>query len=300
MKRSILICPLALMVALNSQASFYLVGDVFGGWDPGAGIEMSESEDGTYHYTFTLNGSAWFVFADSLDSDWSSFNAHHRYGPTDGDEYLTGDTWYTTQRSSSDGAYCITGYDSEYEIVLDPATWQFIIYSETSPFLDIYTVAGTPATVFGTEWDAENTDNDMVKQDGLYHWTRTDLELTPCVIEFKVVRFHDWYQSWPNMNYEAAIEEDGIYTIDITFNPSANPDNMISCDITKTGDITPSHVEGDLNGDGKANIVDITLLINAVLTSETDSRFDLNADGKINVTDVVILINICLHAVNVS
>ena len=296
MKKSILICLFALMATFNSQASYYLVGDVFGGWDPGAGIEMAESEDGTYHYTFTLNGSAWFVFADSLDSDWSSFNAHHHYGPTDEDEYLTGDTWYTTQRSSSNGAYCITGYDCEYEIVLNPTTCQFIIYTEMSPFPAFYTVAGCPAAVFGTEWDAENTDNDMVKQGRLYHWTREDLELTPCLIEFKVVQNHDWYQSWPNMNYEAAIEEDGIYTIDIAFDPMAANNDKITCSITKTGEINPPTVLGDLNGDGKVNVVDVTLLINAVLGSDTDSRFDLNADGKINVTDVVILINICLAA----
>ena len=282
------------MVALNAPASFYLVGDVFGGWNPAAGVEMTENEDGTYRHSTTVNGTIWFIFGDSLDGDWVSFNANHRYGPTTGDEVVTSDVWYTTQRSSIDGAYQFTAFDTECEIVFNPATCQFIINTEMPLDPLVYTVAGSPSAVFGTEWDPNNTDNDMVQQGNLYHWTKTDVALTSCEMKFKVVQNHDWFQSWPDMEFVAAIEEDGFYSIDITFDPAADDDNKISCDIIKTGELNPLPLKGDLNGDGELTIADINLLIDAILSSYIESSFDVNGDSEINIADVNILISIII------
>ena len=121
----------------------------------------------------------------------------------------------------------------------------------------IYTVAGAPSTVFGTEWDINNTDNDMVQQGNLYHWTKTDLALT-------------------------------------SFDPAADDDNKISCDIIKTGEINPQPIKGDLNGDGELTIADINLLIDAILSNSTESAFDVNGDSEINIADVNILISIII------
>ncbi len=53
---------------------------------------------------------------------------------------------------------------------------------------------------------------------------------------------------------------------------------------------------GDVNGDGKVNVSDVSALINMILgiseTNEIDA--DLNGDGRVNVSDVSALINIIL------
>jgi hypothetical protein len=55
-------------------------------------------------------------------------------------------------------------------------------------------------------------------------------------------------------------------------------------------------VEGDLNSDGLTNVLDVVLLVNLVLTAETqpDACSDVNGDGLLNVLDVVLLVNIVL------
>lgn len=54
--------------------------------------------------------------------------------------------------------------------------------------------------------------------------------------------------------------------------------------------------KGDVNGDGKVNVSDVTTLINMILgvTPMDEARADVNGDGKVNVSDVTALINIIL------
>ena len=108
--------------------------------------------------------------------------------------------------------------ENEYtyeEPVVEEATW---------------TVAGAPDTVFGTSWDAANTNNDMVKQtDGTFKWEKDDLTLPEGNIAFKVVKNHDWNAgSYPSANYLLPIAESGIYTITITFNPETTEVNAVA------------------------------------------------------------------------
>ena len=53
---------------------------------------------------------------------------------------------------------------------------------------------------------------------------------------------------------------------------------------------------GDVNGDGKVNVSDVTALINMILgiTPIDQTRADVNGDTKVNVSDVTALINIIL------
>lgn len=56
-------------------------------------------------------------------------------------------------------------------------------------------------------------------------------------------------------------------------------------------------LRGDVNGDGRLNIVDLNILIDALLHSYTVQRMaqaDVNADNKVNIDDVVELINAIL------
>jgi predicted lipoprotein with Yx(FWY)xxD motif len=55
-------------------------------------------------------------------------------------------------------------------------------------------------------------------------------------------------------------------------------------------------IPGDVNGDGKVNVSDVSALINMImgLTVMDQSAADVNGDGKVNVSDVSALINIIL------
>ena len=53
-------------------------------------------------------------------------------------------------------------------------------------------------------------------------------------------------------------------------------------------------VLGDVNDDAIVNVQDIIILVNMILSGETDSSADLNSDGVINILDVVQVVNIIL------
>ena len=59
-------------------------------------------------------------------------------------------------------------------------------------------------------------------------------------------------------------------------------------------------IQGDINQDSIINILDIVLLINFILSTETpsDSEFlssDMNLDGIINILDIILIIDIILN-----
>ena len=58
-------------------------------------------------------------------------------------------------------------------------------------------------------------------------------------------------------------------------------------------------VQGDVNGDGDYNVLDVVVMINYALNIETPNAYqfwasDINQDGSINVLDVVLLIDLIL------
>ena len=60
--------------------------------------------------------------------------------------------------------------------------------------------------------------------------------------------------------------------------------------------VKDSNLIGDLNGDGKVDVSDVTLIINMILGTETQSSAaDINTDGEINVSDVTDIINQILN-----
>ena len=56
---------------------------------------------------------------------------------------------------------------------------------------------------------------------------------------------------------------------------------------------------GDVNGDGKVNVSDVTMLVNMILGTATMNQeaADVNGDGRVNVSDVTALINIILGVI---
>ena len=98
------------------------------------------------------------------------------------------------------------------------------LLTTTSAWAETYSVAGTPATIFGAEWDASNNATDMTPgDDGIYTWTSGEFTLTEgCVVKYKVVQDHSWTNSWGG-NYEEGnqhytIDNAGCYTMTFYFN----------------------------------------------------------------------------------
>lgn len=83
-----------------------------------------------------------------------------------------------------------------------------------------WTVAGTPAALFGNEWSPSTAANDMTSSDGVtYSISYSDVQLEDDV-QFKVVKNHNWDEAYPSSNYIIAISQSGIYDVTITFNSS--------------------------------------------------------------------------------
>ena len=257
MKKFFTLCAMTVMLAFSSQAAYYIVGNVpFGNWNPAAGVEMTANSDGTYSYTAAINGAVWFVFCDGLDSSWDTFNANYRIGPSTGaDQTVEAGGWIDTQKQGNgNGAYKFTGTGGDYVFTLDPVNMKFKIEGYVAPIsIDTYTVAGTPVSVFGTEWDPTNTDNDMVKgEDGTYELKKFGCELAEGnSLEFKIVGNHSWDNSWPNDNLSVPISSDGTYDLIFYFNPESL---QIGCHVTKAGGIEIRTGElfilGEVNGNG--------------------------------------------------
>ena len=54
------------------------------------------------------------------------------------------------------------------------------------------------------------------------------------------------------------------------------------------------NVKGDIDNSGKADISDVTVLINKLLTHDIQWSYDITGDGKVNIADVTALINYLL------
>ena len=97
-----------------------------------------------------------------------------------------------------------------------------------------WTVAGAEA-LCGTSWDTGNTDNDMTTTDGTnYSLTKEGVVLeTGVSYGFKVVADHSWDEAYPAENYNLTVEENGTYTVTITFNKDTKE---VGANAQKTGD----------------------------------------------------------------
>ena len=61
----------------------------------------------------------------------------------------------------------------------------------------------------------------------------------------------------------------------------------------------PRQLRGDVNGDGERTVVDVTIIVNHILSHQGDFELwkgDMDCDGNITVVDVTIMVNIILGA----
>ena len=247
-------------IGFDANATMYIVGDApFGGWNPVGGVQMTDEGGGIYSYKASINGSIYFVFSDGLDGNWDVFNSSYRIGPTNGTTSVTVGKWFTASKSGDSGSFFFHGNGEEYVITFDQNN---MIFKIEGFVLDdnVYTVVGSPSTVFGTSWDPNNTDNDMKLVDGLFV-----LEKHNCVLggtlELKIVANRDWSSSWPVNNWSCTVGELGQYDIVFTFDPvtheiSASWNKVSDTDILHTGEM---FVMGEVNGNGWATNVGVKM-----------------------------------------
>ena len=247
-KLTLVLSMMIALIGLNANAAIYIVGNgPLGGWACDGGNEMTANGDGTYTYVVTIaadatSTSVYFVFADNRADagDWTTFNNNYRIGPTSGDVevQVTGDAWTPTQKAGGDnGAYFFKGTKGEsYTVTYDETNSQFKVEGYVEPVTEFtYTVAGSSADLFGTAWDETNTANDMTLVNGLYTFTKNNVELTTAGFSFKVVENHDWGTAYPSSNYVQAIGTHGYYNVVITFNKDTKE---ITCTPTLVEEIT--------------------------------------------------------------
>ena len=94
--------------------------------------------------------------------------------------------------------------------------------TRTGDIVHVYTVAGSPASVFMSEWDPTHEGNTMIEgEDGIYTLSLDGKYLTEGTdIYFKVFQDHSTEVSWPAENWWYYISETGVYSFVVTFNPS--------------------------------------------------------------------------------
>ena len=87
---------------------------------------------------------------------------------------------------------------------------------------------------------------------------------------------------------------DGDYQVHFQFDDGTSASLTLPISVGGGGGCA---LEGDLNTDGIANVLDIVLLVNLVLGgNDPDVCSDVNGDGILNVLDIVLLVNIVLNS----
>ena len=140
-----------------------------------------------------------------------------------------------------------------------------------------WTVAGSPAVLFGTEWDPTNTANDMEKQaDGTYRLEIKGATLTADAVEYKVCANHAWSESYGTNggNASFAVDEEGTYDVVFTFNTE-----------TKAVAATPTKASSGIDGVSADGIQSATARYDLSGREATDAQKGLNivkmADGSV-------------------
>ncbi|MBR5639231.1 MAG: chitobiase/beta-hexosaminidase C-terminal domain-containing protein [Muribaculaceae bacterium] len=110
-----------------------------------------------------------------------------------------------------------------------------------------YTIAGTPAALFGSEnaWDIENENGLMTLEDDIYTWTSEPTELEGS-LEFRIVKDNSWDVAYPSGNYIINNIKPGTYTLTVTLNPATGEVNA-----TLDGQVDV-YVLGQVNGNNFA------------------------------------------------
>ena len=161
--------------------------------------------------------------------------------------------------------YTIEGLTAEttYEFAVQATTadgnsdWSesafFTTLAEEPQPTHTYTVAGSPAGFFGTEWDTTNEANDITlnAETGKYEWTSTEATLdADANVQFKVAEDHSWDVSYGlnggGDNVVLTAEKAGKYTLTVYFDPQ---NKNVTGELTLIEEIVPEYSEFYLVGE---------------------------------------------------
>jgi hypothetical protein len=112
----------------------------------------------------------------------------------------------------------------------------------------------------------------------------------------------DKYSNTFEVNIPAAWNADKMEIVAFISRPLANGATGVYTDMfvnqvnkRKLGEMDqPEVMRGDVNGDGKVNIDDVTVLIDALLSGETTASGDVSGDNNVNIDDATLLIDYLL------
>lgn len=111
-----------------------------------------------------------------------------------------------------------------------------------------YTIAGTPAALFGSEaeWDINNENGLMVLEENLYTWTSEPTALEGS-LEFRIVKDNSWDVAYPaSGNYTINDIKPGTYTLNVTLDPATGE---VSATLDGQVDV---YILGQVNGNSFA------------------------------------------------
>ncbi len=197
--------------------------------------------------------------------------------------------WYGKNQDNECAYYA---YTSSWSSDLSVAYDKFLpkMYMETiaapNPDEHTYAVAGAPAALFGMEndWDPVAAPEMQMNDNGLYEWTSEETELEAnTTVEFKVVQDHGWDVSYPVDNVSIVAQEDGVYTLNVTYNPE---NNEVLGTLTLVEEIFETvYILGNVNSNDWATNVGVEM--------ET-------TDGKIYTKDVYVIVTEFAPAVKLA
>ena len=277
----------------NVEKKYYIMGSFLDSYTWETELEMTQQNDSIltleYEYTVTFGD-----YQTEKTIEYKMRQGHNWNGyqlPANGNQSYT---------FTEEGTYKLlfTANIKSHELTLD-ATLVEYDYTVAGAFLPNIEGAEQEAAFFGTMWDVQNTDNDMVKdENGIYTKTFRRVTLMPGTIYYKVVANHSWDMNWGFNGNDAdyVVNEAGVYDVIFKFSPGKyinEPyyDQHVTCVVTE-----PQTIIGDVNNDGQVGIGDIVAITNVMAGIETDEAIkaaaNVNGDSEVGIGDIVAITNI--------
>ena|GEM_PF-1455605 len=220
MKRIITSIIMAMVMTVSFAATYVVCGsgELLNGetWNTGSTVNvMTLQSDGTYQLVVeNCNLEVGTTYS------WLVYTADDGTGAA---------SWYKDGGKDSGSDYTVT----VAEHAMYTATFNFnestglatLTLEKTGEAEEVthtYSIAGSPADIFGASWSETNTATEMsLNSDGKYEWTSSEVTLEASTsIQFKVVQDHAWGVAYPSSNYTMTCETAGTYTLTVTFDPT--------------------------------------------------------------------------------